>query len=140
MNDIGCVRKVLSDRSVQNGVWNGPNVRKVVWDRSYRSAHFRTSAASDDGVSGSHKFFSRSVWHRRLRLFTRVEIKIKRSVFGGDQMYQLNQHISERYGCDQTEFHPCSDHLPNAFFCGPIDRIEPIVVSEHTHIRSIHSS
>jgi hypothetical protein len=35
-----------------------------------RSAHFRTSAASDNGASSCYKPFSRSVWHRLLRLFT----------------------------------------------------------------------
>jgi hypothetical protein len=35
-------------------------------------------------------------------------------------------------GCDQTKLRARSDHLPNAFFCGLTDRIEPIVVSEHT--------
>ena len=63
-------------------VWNRPSVRKVVSDRSDRSAHFRTSAASDDGISSCYKPFSRSVWHRLLRLFTSIEIKIERSVFG----------------------------------------------------------
>jgi hypothetical protein len=33
---------------------------------------------------------------------------------------------------DQTKLRPRSDHLPNAFFCSLTDRIEPIVVSEHT--------
>ena len=63
-------------------VWNRPSVRKVVSDRSDRSAHFGTSAVSDDGVSSCYKPFSRSVWHRLLRLFTSVEIKIEWSVFG----------------------------------------------------------
>jgi hypothetical protein len=37
------------------------------------------------------------------------------------------------YGRDETKLRSRSDHLPSAFFCGLTDRIEPIVVSEHTH-------
>jgi hypothetical protein len=40
LSDVGCVRKVLSDRSVQNGV-----------EQAERSeSRVRTSAASDDGA------------------------------------------------------------------------------------------
>jgi hypothetical protein len=53
-----------------------------VWDRFDRSAHFRTSNASDNGVSSSYKLLSRPVMRRLPRLFTSVEIKIERSVFG----------------------------------------------------------
>jgi hypothetical protein len=64
-------------------VWNRPSVRKVVSDRSDRSAHFRTSADSDYGASSCYIPFSRSVWHRLLRFFfTSIDIKIERSVFG----------------------------------------------------------
>jgi hypothetical protein len=63
-------------------VWNRPSVRKVVSDQSDRSAHFRTSADSDDGASSCYIPFSRSVWHRLLRLFALIDIKIERSVFG----------------------------------------------------------
>jgi hypothetical protein len=113
-------------------VSNRPSVRKVMSDRSDRSAHFRTSAASDDGVSSRCIPFSRSVWHRLIPLFTSIDIRIERSVFGDRSNYQPNQRIFELYRCDQTKLRPCSDHLPNAFFCGLTDQIDPIVVSEHT--------
>jgi hypothetical protein len=91
-----------------------------------------------DGVSSGYKLFSRSVWHRLLRLFRSIETTTKNGQCSvtdqNDQLSQLTQRISEHYdGCDPIKLRPYSDHLPNAFFCGLTDRIELIVVSEHTH-------
>ena len=93
---------------LQNGVEQPPSVRKVVSDRSDRSAHFRTSAASDDAsFKLLQTFLEIRMASSAIRLFTSIDIKIAR--------YQPKQRISERNGCDQTKLRPCSDHLPNAF-------------------------
>jgi hypothetical protein len=95
----GCVRKVLSDRSVQNGVEQAYSVRKVVSDRYDRSAHFRTSAASD-GVSSCYK--PSSDLYGIVCYVCYVSRDKNRSVIvrTQDQNYQPNQRVSERYGCN----------------------------------------
>jgi hypothetical protein len=114
-------------------VWNRPSVRKVVSDRSDRSAHFRTSADSDEGASSCYKPFSRSVRYRLLRLFTSIDIKIERSVFG-DRSKRPTEPTHFRtlwVRSDQTPptFRPFTERV---FLCGLTDRIKPIVVSERT--------
>ena len=80
-----------------------------------------------------YKPLSRSVWHRLLRLFTSIQIKIERSVFV-DRSKLKTEPMHFRTLWVRSDQTPPTFRtiIERAFFCGLTDRIEPIVVSEHT--------